>query len=128
MSDRRYRDLRSPKSEVLSRIGRYARAQYWKPSSHLINSPEQQVEVAYGLKPSSLLALDGTNEVVPFPNPFMRWLLETYPSWADLVQGFRRITSSRAGPRRFGRSGAPSHPTALPDIPDSQWREAPEYT
>jgi hypothetical protein len=30
--------------------------------SHLINSPEQQVESPQGLKPSSLLTLDGTTE------------------------------------------------------------------
>jgi len=39
------------------------------PSSHLINSPEQQVGVPQGLKPSSLLALDGTTEGRALPEP-----------------------------------------------------------
>jgi hypothetical protein len=41
--------------------------------SRLINSPERQVEVPQGLKPSSLLAPDGTTERRALPEPFMRW-------------------------------------------------------
>jgi len=37
--------------------------------SHLINSPEKQVEVPQGLKPLSLLALGGTTERRALPEP-----------------------------------------------------------
>jgi hypothetical protein len=63
-----------------------------KAISHLINSPEQQVEVPQGLKPSSLLALDGTN-VVPFPNPFTRWLLATVAKGLSYGAGIAAATA-----------------------------------
>ena len=62
---------------------------------HLIMSRRVNGEFPQGLKPASFVALDGTTEVlhpsrrnprrlgapvVPFPEPFMRWLLSSGPS------------------------------------------------
>jgi hypothetical protein len=56
------------------------------------------------IKHSSLLALDGTTEVVPFPSPFMRWLLVRI---SKRTSGPDHHTGLRSGPVRFRKHHRP---------------------
>ncbi len=74
-------------------------------SSHLINSPEQQVEVPQGLKPSSLLALDGTTERRAPPEPIYEM--------ASIVNG--SPTGQQTAPPQTAPTGNGSAQSPVPD-------------